>query len=123
MADVNEKVMKMVEEEVGKNPNVSTGELYEKAKKLDKSVDKLTARQFNARYPLQVKRRLAPRRRRAGGARRRRSTAEPNRGAVRQVMLQFAQAIASAEDPGQLVTLVADIDRYVDRVVKAAATK
>lgn len=121
MADVNERVMQMVEAEIKKNPNATTSELKEKAKKLDKAIEKLSARQFNARYPLQVKRRLSPpRRRRSGG--RRRSASEPNRGAIRQVLVQFAQDVAGS-GPGQVVGLIADIDKVVDKVVKASASR
>ena len=125
MAEVNEKVMQMVEDELSKNANVSNADLLEKAKKIDRGVEKLSARQFNAIYPLQVKRRMRPRRRRSRtaasqtAARRAARTAGGGHEAVRQVLLQFAKELTSAKDTGQIVALVADIDKYVDRVVKA----
>lgn len=123
MAEVNQRVMQMVEEEVRKNPRITTAELFEKAKKTDKTIAKLSARQFNARYPLQVKRRLSPpRRRRSGGRRRRSSAAEATRAAVRQVLLKFAQEVAGAS-PGQVVAVVAEIDGVVDQVIKATSRR
>ncbi len=120
MADVNAKVMKMVEDEIGKNPNVTTAELYEKAKKIDKGMEKLSARQFNARYPLQVKRKMAPPRRRTGSRRRR---SGPNKEAIRTSLLQFAQALVGAENKGQVVDVIANIDTYVDKVATAASSR
>lgn len=56
MADTNERVMAMVQEELAKNPSASASDLQEKATKIDASMGELTTRQFHARYPLQVKR-------------------------------------------------------------------
>jgi len=119
MADINEKVMKMVEEELKRDPSINTKDLFQKAVKLDKSIGELSARQFNALYPLQVKRRLAPRRTRAATATQaRRRTAD--RAAVRNVLLQFAMAIADAEDTADVIEVIGNVDKYVDQVVAAA---
>ncbi|HEX9107451.1 MAG TPA: hypothetical protein VF832_09485, partial [Longimicrobiales bacterium] len=67
MAKDDTRVEDFVREELQKNPHATTAELFEKAKKLDRTVGKLSIRQFHARYPLQVKRQAAalrPRRRR-----------------------------------------------------------
>ena len=69
MAEANRNVMQMVESELKKNPDISNKELLEKARSIDKGVEKLSARQFNATYPLQVKRTMKPTRKRAGGKR------------------------------------------------------
>ena len=138
MADANPKVMQMVETELKKNPEMTNKELLEKAKSIDKGVDKLTARQFNATYPLQVKRAMKPSRRRAAkkggkaGGRRARKSARPaaargrsaaagagDRDQVRKVLVELARDVAQG-DRGALVQVVAGIDRYVDRVMKAA---
>jgi hypothetical protein len=63
MADVNPEVMAMVRAELEKNPGTSSPELFERAKSIDPEIGNLSARQFNASYPLQVKRQ-------AGGAKR-----------------------------------------------------
>jgi hypothetical protein len=59
MAEINEKVMAFVKETLDKSPKISLDELFERAKELSDDVAELSKRQFNARYPLQVKRRLA----------------------------------------------------------------
>ena len=117
-------VMQFVEKELSKNPNIETSDLHEKAKSVNASVGKLSLRQFNARYPLQVKRRETlkkPRRRtrRAGNARGRRAAAK-NREAVRDVFLGFAADLAAAEERKELVRVLAGVDRYVDEALKAA---
>ena len=132
MADVNPKVMEMIRAELEKNPDTSNAELLDKATSIDSSVGDLTARQFNARYPLQVKRAMKPTRRRSkrarpskapsGGSRKRRSGAsDKGRDQVRAVLLELAREVASAEGKGDIVDVVMGIDRYVDRVVKATA--
>jgi hypothetical protein len=66
--------MAMVEKEVRKNPGVNSSDLFEKAKNLAAGLGELTLRQFHARYPLQVKRRMAlARSASAGGAKPKRS--------------------------------------------------
>jgi chromatin remodeling complex protein RSC6 len=56
MATTNEKVMEMVRAELEKDPEVSVADLYQKARKISRSISSLTLRQFHARYPLQIKR-------------------------------------------------------------------
>lgn len=56
---MSENVMKFIETELTKNPEVTNATLFEGAKLIDKSIGKLNPRQFHAKYPLQVKRRLA----------------------------------------------------------------
>ena len=75
---MNEHVMKFIEKELARDPGVSNATLFEGAKLIDKAIGKLNPRQFHAKYPLQVKRRLggagsgraAPARARAKAARR-----------------------------------------------------
>ncbi len=126
MAKADDKVMALVEQELEKNPDATTEELFGKAKSANAAIGKLTLRQFNARYPLQVKRR------KSGGGRRRsrkttkastrrgKSTATGNgRDAVRDSFLRFATALAGAESRGDVVKVLASVDRYVDEVIKA----
>lgn len=129
MAESNAQVMEMIEAELRKDPNVSNADLFEKAAAIDPSIESLSARQFNARYPLQVKRALKPRkpkarrgkRSRAGtaGAAGRSRAGGADRDRVRGVLLELVKDIANAEQKGDVVDVVAGIDRYVDRVVKA----
>lgn len=130
MADARTKIMDMIEAELKKNPDISNKELFEKAKKIDKGVEKLSARQFNAMYPLQVKRAMKPRKRKAKKAKPARSksrkgrsaaaTGDDNRDRVRTVLLELARDIANAQGKGDVVDVVAGIDGYVGRVMKAA---
>jgi hypothetical protein len=174
VAKTDEKAYAAVEEELRRNPGAGQDELWEKAKEASPGVAKLSRREFNARYPLQIKRKIlresgggdrkrAPGakraagkkggRRRGGGAavaaaaaeaadatapvRRRPGRpkgsgrkaaaaasaapmASPDREGIRQVLLNFATDVVSAADqPKNLVRVLAGVDRYVDRVVKA----
>ena len=126
MAEANPKVMEAVEAALKKNPDISNAELLEKAKKVDPNVTKLTARQFNATYPLQVKRAMKPRkpaRKKTTTSSRsgRRMTNGSNRDRVRKELLLLARDVAGAQDKGEVVDVIASIDRYVDRVIKAAS--
>lgn len=130
MAEANPKVMDMVQAELAKNPDISNKELFQKAKSVDKSVGKLTARQFNARYPLQVKRAMKPAKKksrraapaRKAPARRQRGAAaqDGGRDRVRTILLELARDVANAQGKGDVVDVIAGIDRYVDRIIKAA---
>jgi flagellar motor protein MotB len=51
--------MQLVEDELKIDFDMSSSDLFEKAKAVFPAVDKLTIRQFHARYPLQIKRRIA----------------------------------------------------------------
>lgn len=65
MAETSDRVMAMVEKELQADPGISNEDLRRKAERLDPAIASLSARAFNARYPLQVKRRSKPRRPRA----------------------------------------------------------
>ena len=134
-AKTDEKVMQMVEQELQKNPDISVDELQEKATSINKDVASLTARQFHARYPLQVKRRMATKgsaapktkkkKTRTAGRKAKKATGTPagdvDREAVRDAFLAFASDLAAAEARKDLVKVLAGVDKYVDRAVKAAA--
>lgn len=139
---VSERIMDMVRRELVEHPGIDNAALFEKAQRLDPpAMDGVDRRQFNARYPLQIKRReMGPRPPRVGGppkARRRARTrdgaaaptpsaaaAQPisilrtmAREGVRDVLLRFAQDLANAESRGELVGVVAGVDRYVDQIL------
>ena len=135
MAKTDDRVMSFVQDELRKNPDAKTSELYEKAKGTLPSVKQLTVRQFHARYPLQIKRRQAaaakekqkeakpsgPRRR---GPRRKAAPQAQNsngdRDVIRRVLLEFAGDLSAAEARKDLVKVLANVDSYVDAVLKAA---
>lgn len=126
MAKTDEKVMKLVEEELTKNPDIAVTELFEKAKAASAEMKKLTLRQFNARFPLQVKRK---RNRAAGGGTSRRRGRRKGRDdaqardSVRSAFLSFAMAVTAAEEKKDLAKVLANVDRYVDDAIKAANGK
>ena len=137
MAEVNDKVMEMVREELKENPDAENKELYAKAVKLDDAIDDLTLRQFHARYPLQVKRQIAQKRggkkkkkRKQRKSRKKRKASSraatkgaagsgPNRDAIRGTLLQFAKDVSSAEGKAEMIDLLTSVDDYVDQVVEA----
>ncbi len=120
MADVDPKLMTFVEAELKKSPDISTNELFEKAKKKHPGAGELTVRQFHARYPLQVKRRMSLAK--GGGRRkpRRRPRRAARREAVREALMRFASDLSAAEERKDLVKLMSEIDRYVDDILEAA---
>jgi hypothetical protein len=146
--DFSERIMDMVRHELVENPEVPNAELFEKAQRIDPAaMQDVDRRQFNARYPLQVKRREMTKRPKPKGdgttPRRRRKKASPDgataaaleaaglpagaplsvlrtlaREGVRDVMLRFAQDMANAESRGELVSIVASVDQYVDQILR-----
>lgn len=126
MPDIDAKVMAFVEEALAKDPNISTTELFEAAKKKSRSIASLNIRQFNARYPLQIKRRQSMEsgtRRPRGAARRgrgRRGRDDQRQLAVRQVLLRFAEDLTGAEARKDLVTVLANLDSYAADAFRAA---
>ena len=126
MADIDSKVLAAVESALKDNPSATVDELFNLAQKVNGSIADLTKRQFHARYPLQVKRKLSPpkprkaRRSRSGT---RKGSAGPDangvREAVRASFLKFASDLAGAEVRKEVVRVVAGVDRYVDEVLKA----
>lgn len=126
MANVDEKVLAAVESALKKNPEASVDELYDMAKGISSGVGKLSKRQFHARYPLQIKRKMRPTKRRKPSKRkaasRRRGSPKTDgsaRDAVRQSFLKFASELAAAEARKDVVKVLAGVDHYVDAVLKA----
>jgi hypothetical protein len=128
MAKTIDSVMSMVEAELKKNPDVSNETLHGKAQKIDGSIKDLTLRQFHARYPLQVKRRMATSsgrrktRKKARRSTRAKAGATPDAGrqAVRDVLLRFARDVSAADGKAAMIDLVTGLDKYVDQVLRAA---
>ena len=72
------KVQALVERELKKHPGAKSKELQEKAAKVDKSVARLSGRQFHAIYALQARRKLFGRA--SGKSRRTKARASARRG-------------------------------------------
>lgn len=131
MAKNPEKVMEFVKQQLASNPEILTSELHERAKTLDPGVEQLSLRQFNARFPLQVKRKQTQARRKSrkpaagtgpsrvrGGSRVRSKSKDAPR-QVRNAFLRFAEELTSAEERQDFVRVLAGVDRYVDEVIEA----
>ena len=119
-----DKIMALVRRALEKDRGVGSRELYERAAKADASVKKLTLQQFHAKYPLQVKRQMArtkPRRRRKTITPRKR--AEVDRAAIRKILLSFARAVSAAEGTAALIDVLANVDKYVDRILAASKAR
>lgn len=135
----NEDVMSMVRKELDKDPDVETGTLFEKAKGIDSSLKDLSLRQFHARYPLQVKRKMSSakgrkkKRRKSGKKKQRKSRGRArsaaassdengaSREAVRDGLLTFARDVAAAEGKADLIGVLTSVDDYVDDVLAGLA--
>ena len=112
--EIDPKVTDAVREALTRSPQPSPVELYELAKTVNPDIAKLDRRQFHARYPLQIKREQAkPRPRKARVKRTRRE-------AVRAVFLEFANELAEAEERKDIVRVLSQVDKFVDKALEAS---
>jgi len=137
-------VMEYVERTLEANPGIANADLFAGAREIDPAVGQLTGRQFHAKYPLQVKARLA----RAAAPEPKRppepevATAEeptapdvssagtgdpeaPPTGAgdplaVRRLLLDLSKELASAESKAEVIEVMARLDDYVAEIMEAA---
>lgn len=114
--DRNERVLEMVEEELREDPDVSNDELQEQAAEIDPRIGELSPRSFNARYPLQVKRKMSKEKTEEGASE---AGSDDTRAEVRAVLLDFAKDVVGAEDRGDAIDVLMNVDEYVDRVMEA----
>ena len=127
-------VMEFVERTLEADPNVSNADLFAGAREIDPSVAELTARQFHARYPLQVKARLAK-----AAAPKPKTPPEPevptvektapedapppqagDPVAVRRLLLDLAKELATVESKAEVIEVMARLDDYVAEIMEAA---
>ncbi len=127
-------VMEYVERMLEVNPGITNADLFAGAREIDPSVGQLTGRQFHARYPLQVKARLA-----RAAAPEAKAPPEPevptaeetaaadappvkagDPVAVRRLLLDLAKELASAESKAEVIEVMARLDEYVAEIMKAA---
>lgn len=143
-------VMEYVERTLEANPGIANADLFAGAREIDPSVGQLTGRQFHAKYPLQVKARLA----RAAAPESKAppepktppepevATAEeptapdvssagagdpeaPPTGAgdplaVRRLLLDLSKELAKAESKAEVIEVMARLDDYVAEIMEAA---
>lgn len=113
--DRNERVLEMVEGALRENPDVSNDELQERASEIDPRIGELNARSFNARYPLQVKRKLAVEEEEETATR---AGEGELRATLRKTLLEFAKDYTGADDRGKAIDVLTDVEEYVDRVMR-----
>lgn len=113
----NPEVMAMVREQLGRRSPPSTAALYGRAVRIDRAIRELTLRQFNARYPLQVKRRMAATVAKGDG--RPAGEPRPDRSAIREALIGFARDVAAAEGTAGVIDALGGVDRYVEEIVAA----
>lgn len=133
MPEVEKKdaIMEMVRQELSDDPDAENKDLYAKAKKIDPSVDDLSLRQFHARYPLQVKRKMAQSRRdrqKSRGTKSRTTgsgdggtggSGSVDRETIRSTLLRFARDVSAADGKAEMIDVLSSVDDYVDDVVDA----
>ncbi len=122
-----DKVMQLIEKELKKNPKATAKELQQKAKAVSASVGKLSVRQFHAKYPLQVRRKLAPKKPRRAAPKKPRRAApkaraargQVNREAVRNTLMTFAQDLSAAQGKSETIAVLRKLDNYIDAIIRA----
>ncbi len=138
-----DKVMQLIEKELKKNPKATAKELQQKAKAVSEAVGKLSVRQFHAKYPLQVRRKLAPKKprraapqkprraalkkpRRAAPKKPRRAApkaraarGQVNREAIRNTLMTFAKDVSAAEGKSETIAVLGKLDNYIDAIIRA----
>ena len=126
--------MEYVERTLEANPGIANADLFAGAREIDPSVGQLTGRQFHAKYPLQVKARLArtaapePKKPPEPEVPTAQETAEedapPKQAgdpvAVRRLLLDLAKELASAESKAEVIEVMARLDDYVAEIMEAA---
>ena len=125
-------VMEFVVRTLEANPGITNADLFAGAREIDPSVAQLSARQFHAKYPLQVKARLAraaaetPSEPEAPPAEETTAAADASSagagdpGAVRRLLFDLAKELASAGSQAETIEVMARLDDYVAEIMKAA---
>ncbi|MCK5410793.1 MAG: hypothetical protein KAJ67_01795 [Gemmatimonadetes bacterium] len=119
-AKTSDKVMQFIEKELKINPKATAKELQQKAKAVSEAVGKLSVRQFHAKYPLQVRRRLAPKKPRRAAPKARAARGQANREAVRNTLMTFAQDLSAAQGKSETIAVLRKLDNYIDAIIRAA---
>ena len=137
-------IMEYVERTLEAKPGITNADLFAGAREIDPSVGQLTGRQFHAKYPLQVKARLAraaapepktppepkvataeePTAPDVSAAAAGDSEAPPTGAgdplAVRRLLLDLSKELASAESKAEVIEVMARLDDYVAEIMEAA---
>ncbi len=124
-----DKVMQLIEKELKKNPKATAKELQQKAKAVSEAVGKLSVRQFHAKYPLQVRRKLAlkkprraaPKKPRRAAPKARAARGQVNREAIRNTLMTFAKDVSAAEGKSETIAVLGKLDNYINAIIRATA--
>ena len=143
-----DKVMQFIEKELKINPKATAKELQQKAKAVSEAVGKLSVRQFHAKYPLQIRRKLAPKKPRRAAPKAKAAPKKPrraapkaraapkkprsaapkataargqvNREAIRDTLMTFAKDLSDAEGKSETIAVLRKLDTYIDAIIRAA---
>ncbi len=94
-----DKVMQFIEKELKINPKATAKELQQKAKAVSEAVGKLSVRQFHAKYPLQIRRKLAPKKPRRAAPKAKAAPKKPRRAAPKKPRRAAPKARAAPKKP------------------------
>ncbi len=94
-----DKVMQFIEKELKINPKATAKELQQKAKAVSEAVGKLSIRQFHAKYPLQIRRKLAPKKPRRAAPKAKAAPKKPRRAAPKKPRRAAPKARAAPKKP------------------------
>ena len=133
VSGTDHKIREMIGRALKKDPDISNAELQKKAKRIDKGVSQLSPRAFNARYPLQVKRKLSPKksgRKRGSGkktvGKKRSGASAASRAfhswattAFRGKKKELVSAVDSAFDEVMRSDTVSSVDKLLSKMDKA----
>jgi hypothetical protein len=98
-AKTSDKVMQFIEKELKINPKATAKELQQKAKAVSEAVGKLSIRQFHAKYPLQIRRKLAPKKPRRAAPKAKAAPKKPRRAAPKKPRRAAPKARAAPKKP------------------------
>lgn len=132
MSQKDKMILDMVRKQLQRPNPPGTEVLYARAARIDEGIRELSLRQFNARYPLRVRREMARAKKKQGREEADisaedveesldRALGEDRRTAIRNVLLEFAREVVQTPTGPGLVDLVeGGIDEHVDRAITAA---
>lgn len=127
-----EKILEMVREQLERPNPPGTEALYGRAARIDSSIRELSLRQFNARYPLRVRREMArvsdESEKSPQGAQQRvqevAKSDEAIRRGLRAMFHDLAAEVAGAEAEPELIDFIEErLEGYVDRTLDLLSSK
>ena len=121
-AKTSDKVMQFIEKELKINPKATAKELQQKAKAVSEAVGKLSVRQFHAKYPLQIRRKLAPKKPRRAAPKAKAAPKKPRRAAPKKPRRAAPKARAAAVGSGRRVLTTSPASSPASRVANRSGS-